>query len=80
MGTDPKVIDEDDARNIRAELAPCLGQGIEFLALAHSYGGAPLTIAVQGNSVAERAAQGKKGGIRAVVFVTVNMPPRVPVR
>ncbi|KAF4981217.1 hypothetical protein FZEAL_2947 [Fusarium zealandicum] len=76
VGTDPNVTMEDDARNIQAELAPYLDQGIEFLALAHSYGGTPLTIAAQGHSVADRAAQGKKGGIRAVVFVTANMPPK----
>ncbi|WYZ39338.1 hypothetical protein EsH8_III_001252 [Colletotrichum jinshuiense] len=76
VGNDPKVTTDDDSRNIQADLAPYLEQGIEFLALAHSYGGTPLTIAAQGHSVAERAAKGKKGGIRAVVFVTANMPPK----
>ncbi|KAF5003020.1 hypothetical protein FDECE_10421 [Fusarium decemcellulare] len=76
VGTDPKVTVDDDARNIQAELAPYLDQGIEFLALSHSYGGTPLTIAAKGHSVAERAAQGKKGGIRAVVYITSNMPAK----
>ncbi|KAM5342997.1 hypothetical protein ACJ41O_013963 [Fusarium nematophilum] len=71
-----RVTADDDARNIQRELAPFLEQGIEFLALSHSYGGTPLTIAAKGHSVAERAASGKKGGIRAVVYITSNMPPK----
>ncbi|KAL0937224.1 uncharacterized protein CTRU02_206955 [Colletotrichum truncatum] len=78
VGTDPRVTVEDDARSIQTALDPYLEQGIEFLALAHSYGGTPLTVASKGYSVNERAAQtGKKrGGIRAVVYITANMPPQ----
>ncbi|KAL2876110.1 hypothetical protein SGCOL_008649 [Colletotrichum sp. CLE4] len=76
VGTDPKITVDDDARNIQADLAPYLEEGKEFLALAHSYGGSPLTIAAKGYSVKERAALGLKGGIRAIVFVTANMPPK----
>ncbi|ETS87446.1 hypothetical protein PFICI_01274 [Pestalotiopsis fici W106-1] len=76
VGRDPKVTVEDDARNIQAEMEPYLDQGIEFLAVSHSYGGAPLTIAAKGYSVAERAAQHKTGGIRAVVYLTSNVVPK----
>jgi pimeloyl-ACP methyl ester carboxylesterase len=75
VGTDPKVTVDDDACNIQAELAPFLDEGKEFIAISHSYGGTPLTIALKGNSIAERAEQGKKGGVRAVIYVTSNMPP-----
>ncbi|KAK7421726.1 hypothetical protein QQZ08_009814 [Neonectria magnoliae] len=51
-------------------------KGKEFLGISHSYGGTPLTIAAKGYSVDERAAEGKKGGFRAVVYVTSNMPPK----
>ncbi|KAK1455981.1 hypothetical protein CCUS01_10341 [Colletotrichum cuscutae] len=74
--TDPKITVDDNARNIQAELAPYLEQGKEFLTLAHSYSGSPLTIAAKGYSVKERVARGLKGGIRAIVFVTANIPPK----
>lgn len=67
---------EDDARNIQATLQPHIDQGIEFIAISHSYGGTPLTIATEGFSIEERAARGQKGGIRAVVYLTSNMPPK----
>ncbi|KAI1342893.1 Alpha/beta hydrolase fold-1 [Xylariaceae sp. FL0016] len=76
VGKNPQVTADDDGRNLLSEITPHLDQGVEFLAIAHSYGGTPLTIAAQGQSVAERAAVGKKGGIRALVFVTSNMPPQ----
>ncbi|KPM46053.1 hypothetical protein AK830_g434 [Neonectria ditissima] len=75
IGTDTKITCEDDGRNIQEAIAPYLYQGKEFLGISHSYGGTPLTIAAKGNSVAERAVEGKKGGFRAVVYVTSNMPP-----
>ncbi|KAF9874902.1 hypothetical protein CkaCkLH20_07596 [Colletotrichum karsti] len=76
VGTNPDVSVEDDARQIRHDLAPHLDEGKEFLAIAHSYGGTPTTIAAKGLSVSERAADGKKGGVRAVVYVTANMPAK----
>ncbi|KAM0430510.1 hypothetical protein ACHAPT_005859 [Fusarium lateritium] len=76
IGNHTEITADDDARNIQAELLPYLDQGVEFLALAHSYGGTPLTIAAKDHSVVERAAQGKKGGIRAILYITSNMPPK----
>ncbi|KAF7533355.1 hypothetical protein G7054_g7154 [Neopestalotiopsis clavispora] len=76
IGRDPKVTVEDDGRNIQAEMEPYLDQGIEFLAVSHSYGGVPMTIAAKGYSVAERVAQNKKGGIRAIVYLTSIVVPK----
>ncbi|GKT42545.1 uncharacterized protein ColSpa_02726 [Colletotrichum spaethianum] len=76
VGYDTKITVDDDARNIQAELAPYLEQGKEFLAIAHSYGGTPLTIAARGHSVAERSSQGKNGGIRTLVYLTANVPAK----
>lgn len=76
VGTDPCVTLDDDARSIQTAIDAHINAGREFLALAHSYGGTPLTIATKGYSVTERAAAGKKGCIRAVVYITANMPPR----
>lgn len=75
IGRDPTVTVEDDARNIQAEMEPFLDQGVEFLAVSHSYGGTPLTIAAKGYSVAERAARHRKGGIRAIAYLTSNVVP-----
>lgn len=74
-GRDPTVTVEDDARNIQAGMEPYLDQGVEFLAVSHSYGGTPLTVAAVGYSVAERAAQNKQGGLRAVVYLSSNVVP-----
>ncbi|KAF6811745.1 hypothetical protein CPLU01_15045 [Colletotrichum plurivorum] len=76
VGTNPSVTLDDDARSIQTAIEPHLEQGREFLALAHSYGGTPLTIATKRYSIPERAAAGKKGGIRAVIYLTANMPPK----
>ncbi|KAK1953528.1 alpha/beta-hydrolase [Colletotrichum sublineola] len=76
VGYNPKLTAEDDARNIQAELEPYLDQGKEFLAIAHSYGAVPVIIAARGYSVAERASSGQKGGIRTIVFVAANVPPK----
>lgn len=75
IGLNSKVTCGDDGRNIQEAIAPYVEQGKEFLSISHSYGGTPLTIAAKGFSVVERAAEGRKGGFRAVVYVTSNMPP-----
>ncbi|KAK1985394.1 hypothetical protein LZ30DRAFT_708566 [Colletotrichum cereale] len=76
VGCNANLTAEDDARNIQIELAPYLDQGKEFLAIAHSYGGTPLTIAARGHSVAERASHGQKGGFRTIVYLTANVPAK----
>ncbi|KAK2038204.1 alpha/beta-hydrolase [Colletotrichum somersetense] len=76
VGYNNKLTAEDDARNIQVELEPYFDQGKEFLAIAHSYGAVPVIIAAQGYSVAERASRGLKGGIRTIVFIAANVPPK----
>lgn len=46
-----------------------LDNGDEFFLLTHSYGSAPAIAACQGQSVSDRKATGKTGGIRGVVIV-----------
>ncbi|KAK6193516.1 hypothetical protein LQW54_012383 [Pestalotiopsis sp. IQ-011] len=50
-------------------IEPQLDQGREFVLLAHSYGSIPGVAACENQTVEERAATGKKGGIRLVIMV-----------
>ncbi|KAI1101584.1 Alpha/beta hydrolase fold-1 [Jackrogersella minutella] len=64
----------DDAAALRAQMAPYADAGYEFIIVGHSYGGFPGFAATEGWTVAERAAAGKKGGVRAVVFNAAAAP------
>ena len=44
-------------------------QGREIILVGHSYGGIPACVATRGNGITERAAVGKSGGFRHIVFV-----------
>jgi pimeloyl-ACP methyl ester carboxylesterase len=59
----------DDAEAIREALTPFLNEGQEVVMVSHSYGSLPATLAVEGQTVAERAAKDLKGGIKAVVVI-----------
>lgn len=48
---------------------PLFDEGKEVVVIGHSYGGIPACAATQGLSVQERAAQGKRGGFRSVIFM-----------
>ncbi|KAI0472908.1 Alpha/beta hydrolase fold-1 [Xylariaceae sp. FL0804] len=77
----------DDAAALQAQLAPHVdgsgdGEGEdeggrEFIVLGHSYGGFPGFTATQGWTLGERTAAGRKGGVRAVVFVAATVPVAV---
>jgi hypothetical protein len=43
--------------------------GQEVVIIGHSYGGVPACAATQGQSVSERAAEGKKGGFRSIIYM-----------
>ncbi|KAI0880214.1 Alpha/beta hydrolase fold-1 [Annulohypoxylon maeteangense] len=58
----------DDVEALRAQMTPYVDAGTEFIVVGHSYGGFPGFAATEGWTVEQRAAAGKKGGIRAVVF------------
>ena len=60
---------EDDAKKVHNLLLPLLDQGQNAVLLGHSYGSLVALLTVQGQTVAERAAKGLKGGI--VKYVTV---------
>jgi hypothetical protein len=51
-------------------IQPQLDQGREFVILAHSYGSVPGVALCENQTVAERAATGKNGGIRLVLMVS----------
>lgn len=48
---------------------PLFSQGREAVIVAHSYGGIPATVSVEGQSVAERESRGLKGGFSAIVYI-----------
>ncbi|KAK3319447.1 Alpha/beta hydrolase fold-1 [Apodospora peruviana] len=59
----------DDARKIHEQLLPLLDDGQEAIVVAHSYGSLPATECIQGQTKAERASRGLKGGIVAAVWI-----------
>lgn len=59
----------DDVAVIHEALIPFLDQGREAVIVSHSHGSLPATLAVEGQTVAERAARGLPGGIKG--FVTI---------
>ncbi|KAI1207160.1 Alpha/beta hydrolase fold-1 [Annulohypoxylon truncatum] len=64
----------DDVEALRAQMTPYVDDGTEFIVVGHSYGGFPGFAATEGWTVEQRAAAGKKGGIRAVVFNAAPAP------
>lgn len=59
----------DDVAEIHKHVLPLLDAGKEVVLAAHSYGGIPTYLSAIGQSVAERAKENKKGGVRSVVFL-----------
>lgn len=60
----------DDVKRIHHVLLPVLDSGRTVIGVGHSYGGVPLTVAIQGNTIAERTAEGLKGGIRSAIYIS----------
>lgn len=60
----------DDVKIIHSELQPLMDQGKEAVLVSHSYGSLPGSVAVEGQTVEERAARGLKGGIKAIVTIS----------
>ncbi len=59
----------DDVRLIHSNLLPFLDSGRESVIVGHSYGSVPAALAVEGQTVEERAAKGLRGGIKALVTI-----------
>ncbi|KAK6067153.1 pyridoxamine 5 -phosphate oxidase [Seiridium cupressi] len=64
----------DDVEALQVQISPYVDEGREFIVIGHSYGGYPALAATQGWTVSERAAVGKKGGVRTVVFFASTVP------
>lgn len=59
----------DDTKRLNEALLPHLDQGRTVIAVAHSYGVVPLSHAVNGQTVAERASRGLTGGFVSFLFI-----------
>ena len=59
----------DDVAVIHRELLPLLDQGQQAVIVSHSYGSFPGSLAVEGQTIEERAAKGLKGGIKGIVTI-----------
>ncbi|KAK8015206.1 hypothetical protein PG990_008502 [Apiospora arundinis] len=61
---------------IQSELDGLVNTGKEVVVVCHSYGGIPTAAAVEGRNLKDRAAQGQKGGVRMVVYMTSFALPK----
>lgn len=66
---------EADVKVILDTAQPLFDRGREVVIVAHSYGGVPGGAATAGNSVAERAREGKAGGFRQIIYVAAFAIP-----
>ncbi|CAH0017911.1 unnamed protein product [Clonostachys rhizophaga] len=64
----------DDAAYISDQVTELANEGHDILLIAHSYGGAPATEAVNGLSKAERKREGKRGGIVGLAYMGCLVP------
>lgn len=65
----------DDAAAIQKAVEKRMDEGKEFIVAAHSYGGVPGCCATKGFTVHDRAAAGKRGGFRAILFIAAFAIP-----
>jgi hypothetical protein len=65
----------DDAANIAKEAEKLADEGKDVILVAHSYGGIPTSQSTKGLEKEERQAQGKKGGIVRIAYMTCLVPP-----
>ncbi|KAL6412950.1 hypothetical protein AUP68_02444 [Ilyonectria robusta] len=60
----------DDVKRIHGVLLRVLDSGRAVIGVGHSYGGVPLTAAIQGHTIAERTAEGLEGGIASAIYIS----------
>ncbi|KXJ88429.1 Alpha/beta hydrolase fold-1 [Microdochium bolleyi] len=65
----------DDVALLHSLIDPHLDKGRQAIILGHSYGGVVVTHYAVGQSVAERAARGQKGGVVAVFYLAAIALP-----
>jgi alpha-beta hydrolase superfamily lysophospholipase len=58
-----------DVKRIHDVVMPYIDHGRTVIAVGHSYGAIPLTVAIEGHSLAEREEKGLQGGFRSVIYV-----------
>ena len=77
VGSYPPVqsLDEDIA-TVRSAVLTELELGNDVVMNAHSWGGIPTTSALDGLSKAERAREGKKGGVVKITLVAAWLRPK----
>ncbi|KAI1344165.1 Alpha/beta hydrolase fold-1 [Xylariaceae sp. FL0016] len=66
----------DDVALIREIAIPRFDEGEEIIIVAHSYGGIPACASTEGLGVHERAAESKKGGFKAIVYLAAFAIPK----
>jgi pimeloyl-ACP methyl ester carboxylesterase len=59
----------DDRQVILDAVMPLLDEGKTAILVGHSFGSVPATLAVEGQTVAERQERGLKGGVVALVVI-----------
>ncbi|KAH7072388.1 Alpha/beta hydrolase fold-1 [Paraphoma chrysanthemicola] len=64
----------DDAEFVSRFVQTLADKGEDVVILSHSYGGIPATEALKGLTKTERSAQGKKGGVTHVAYLTALVP------
>ncbi len=64
----------DDAAFINKEAEKLADEGKDVILVGHSYGGVPVTEGAKGLGKKERQAQGKKGGIVNLAYMTCLVP------
>ncbi|KAG9236742.1 hypothetical protein BJ875DRAFT_503149 [Amylocarpus encephaloides] len=65
----------DDAAFIASEVQKEVDQDKDVILIPHSYGGVPTSESTKGLSKKEREAEGKKGGIIRLAYLTCLVPP-----
>lgn len=64
----------DDAAFIASEIEKLADDGKDIVAIAHSYGGSPLSECAKGLGKEEREKRGKKGGLVRLAYVSCLVP------
>ncbi|KAF5582234.1 pyrethroid hydrolase [Fusarium pseudocircinatum] len=59
----------DDVKRIHDAVLPYIASGRKVIGIGHSYGALPLTVAIEGHSIAEREQRGLTGGFSSVIYV-----------
>lgn len=65
----------DDAEHFHGIAESLADEGRDIVIVTHSYGGIPGTEAAKGLAKTDREAEGKKGGIVRLVYLTSVVPP-----